>query len=97
MIELWLAEFPAERLAGVTEELRRRTGAEVDEIDALAMRLLLNDYTAAVARLRAVIRATEQRLSAAAPEIKGAMRVLGRIAEEHHEWTARYGASVAPR
>jgi hypothetical protein len=60
-----LATLPVERIRLVTNELQSRDGGG-DEIDRLAIRLLLNDYTAAVAQLRAVVRDAGQRIDAAA-------------------------------
>jgi hypothetical protein len=51
-------EEQAQRLRQLTGELQRG-GADTDEIDALAMRLLLNDYVALVTSLRAIARQAE--------------------------------------
>ena len=81
----WLASLPIERVAKITDELQERTGRDVDAVDAVAMRLLLKDYTIAVAQLRAIVHATEQRLSAAAPVLREGPRLLARLAEEERE------------
>ena len=79
--DMWLASLPIERVAKITDELQERTGRDVDAVDAVAMRLLLKDYTIAVAQLRAIVHATEQRLSLAAPVLREGPRLLARLAE----------------
>ena len=80
--DLLLASLPIERVARIAEELKIRTGRDVDQVDAVAMRLLLKDYTLAVAQLRALLHTTEQRLSSAAPVLRDGPRLLARLAEE---------------
>jgi hypothetical protein len=48
------------------------TATDIDDIDRLAMRLLLNDYTAAVGHLRAAMRLAEQRMADATLPIEEA-------------------------
>jgi hypothetical protein len=83
--DLWLASLPIDRVAKIAEELTGRTDHEVDLVDALAMRLLLKDYTIAVAQLRAILHTTEQRLSSAAPVLREGPRLLARLADEDRE------------
>ena len=64
--------MPLERISRLTAELTQHAPADIDDIDRLAMRLLLNDYTAAVAHLRAATRLTEQRMADATLPIQEA-------------------------
>jgi hypothetical protein len=58
-----LAGIPLDRIRQLSEELEGPDHG--DEIDALTIRLLLNDYIGAVARLRGVVRAAADRIDAA--------------------------------
>lgn len=58
-------EEQAQRLRQLTGELQRGGGLDNDEVDALAMRLLLNDYAALVTGLRAMARQAETHIIAA--------------------------------
>lgn len=76
---------PAEvLLAGVMTERVRKTTAEldhnapVDAAEALAMRLLLSDYSAAVAQLRGVARLSERRLTDVAEGVRLSKREVER-------------------
>jgi len=76
---------PAEvLLAGVMTERIRKTTAEldhnaaVDAAEALAMRLLLSDYSAAVAQLRGVARLSERRLTEVAEGVRHGKREVER-------------------
>jgi hypothetical protein len=70
--DVHLGSVPLERIRRLTAVLTDGAGTDVDDIDALAMRLLLNDYTTAVAHLRAVARLTEQRMADATVPIEAA-------------------------
>lgn len=72
--EVLLASVMTDRIQQTIAELDR--GATVDAADAVAMRLLLTDYAAAVAGLRTVARTTEQRLDDLADAIRGGNRVV---------------------
>jgi len=74
--DVHLASVPLDRIGQITAELQDRAGTETDEIDALAMRLLLNDYVIAVAHLRAVARLAAQRVDAAADPVDAARRLV---------------------
>ena len=65
-----LSDVPLERIVRLTSELRDGAETDVDDIDRLATRLLLNDYAAAVAHLRAVARLAEQRIADATTPIQ---------------------------
>jgi hypothetical protein len=64
-----LEQLPLDRIRRITAELASRPDGASDEGDALAMRLLLNDYIAAVAQLRAVTRDAADRIDAVAPPV----------------------------
>ena len=66
LIALLLAAVPTERLSHLTSTLLQTRDASLDEIDAMTARLLLNDYSLAVAHLRAVTRLVAKRVNAAA-------------------------------
>jgi len=69
---------PLERMRQLTVELQARSDNGQDEVDALAMRLLLNDYATAVAHLRAVARDAGDRIDAAAAPLNEARRAIWR-------------------
>jgi hypothetical protein len=66
LVPLLLAAVPIERLSPLTSALKQTHDAPLDEIDAITARLLLNDYSLAVAHLRAVTRVVAKRVDAAA-------------------------------
>jgi hypothetical protein len=71
-----LEAAPFDRIQRITAELLQSHGPN-DEVDAVAIRLLLNDYAAAVCQLRTFIRLTVERVDAAADpvgEARGAVR-----------------------
>jgi hypothetical protein len=67
-----------DRVRRLTAELQARGGAPVDEIDALASRLLLADYAAAVSRLRSVAREAGRSIDAASESVREVRRFLWR-------------------
>jgi hypothetical protein len=71
-----LADVPAARIRELTRILQQRSAEANDEIDVLAMRLLLNDYLAAIAHLRAVARVAASLVDGAAVPVKQADRFL---------------------
>ena len=73
-----LQAAPLERMRQLTVELQARSDEGEDEVDALAMRLLLNDYATAVAHLRAVARDAGDRIEAAAAPLVEARRAIWR-------------------
>jgi hypothetical protein len=87
---LHLAGVPSERIQRLTAELRASDGAD-DEISAIAARLLLNDYAAAVGHLRAVARLAVTRIEGAAAEIKSSEKAIRR---EHKMELKRSGAAA---
>jgi hypothetical protein len=83
--DVHLASVPLERIGQITRELENRAGEETDEIDALAMRLLLNDYVIAVAHLRAVARLAEQCVDAAWTPVDDARSLVRRHLKREHK------------
>ena len=69
--DVHLGSVSLERISRLTAELQN-AATDVDDIDRLAMRLLLNDDTAAVAHLRAAMRLAEQRMADATLPIEEA-------------------------
>ncbi len=73
-----LQAAPLERMRQLTVELQSRSDGGQDEVDALAMRLLLNDYATAVAHLRAIARDAGERIDAAATPLNESRRAIWR-------------------
>ena len=70
--DVHIGSAPLERIKRLTAELTQEASTGVDDIDRLAMQLLLNDYAVAVAHLRAAMRLTEQRMADASIPIQDA-------------------------
>src|SRR5262245_6282502 len=51
--DVHICSAPLERIKRLTAELTQEVSTDVDDIDRVAMQLLLNDYAVAVAHLRA--------------------------------------------
>jgi hypothetical protein len=77
-VSLHLSAVPAERIRELTSLLGRTAGSENDELDAVTMRLLLNDYTSAVGHLRAVARSAATRIDDAAMPVREAQLFMKR-------------------
>ena len=77
-VSLHLGAVPSERIRALTLLLEGNTSAGNDEIDAVAMRLLLNDYAAAVGHLRAVARIAATRIDEAATPVREAQLFMKR-------------------
>ena len=75
-VAVHLADVPAARIRELTRILNQRPLEGNDDIDAVAMRLLLNDYMAAIAHLRAVARAAASLVDGAAAPVKQSQRFL---------------------
>jgi hypothetical protein len=75
-VAVHLADVPATRIREFTRILQQRPLEANDDIDALAMRLLLNDYIAAVSHLRAVARVAASLIDGAAAPVKEIHRFL---------------------
>lgn len=76
--ELLAASVSTDRIGQLTSEQHERIGAPVDDIDSVTMRLLLDDYTKAVAILRAIARLAEQRIDSAGVPIEQTRRFVRR-------------------
>ena len=79
--QVHLTSVPLERIQALTTELQERSTVDADEVDAITMRLLLNDYKAAVAHLRAVANGADSRLLAVAAELHESRKKLRREEE----------------
>jgi hypothetical protein len=79
MLRNLLDEIPEDRLRALSAELRSRTGLpELDAVDGLLMRLLLDDYREAVRRFRAATRITEEKLRALSADVREARHMTQR-------------------
>lgn len=76
-----LDSVPLDRIRKLTDELSRET-PELDTIEAVTIRLLLNEYTAAVGHLRAVARMAAARVDGATKPMKDARRALHRLTKQ---------------
>ncbi len=73
-----LAAVPVERLRKMTSSLRAGLNDGLDDVDALTMRLLLNDYALGVAHLRAIAKTAAARMDEAADLIREGQRFVHR-------------------
>lgn len=80
-VELHLRSVPFERITQLTSILKDAESRAADEVDAIATQLLLTDYAAAVAHLRAVVRITAASLEAVPVSLKPARRFATRQAK----------------
>jgi predicted nucleotidyltransferase len=76
--DVHLSSVPAERIRRLTAELADDAAREHDPVDAVVMRLLLNEYATAVGHLRAVARMAATRIDGAAVPMREARRALHR-------------------
>jgi hypothetical protein len=97
-VSLHLTAVPGERIRELTSFLTRTMEHDIDEIDVVAMRLLLNDYTSAVGHLRAVARSAAARIDDAAMPIREAQLFMKRDLrrEEREELKRELGAKAGP-
>jgi hypothetical protein len=77
-VQLLAATVPTERIGKLTSEQHERTSEPIDDVDNLTMRILLDDYTEAVAILRAIARLAEQRIANAGVPIEQTRRFVRR-------------------
>jgi hypothetical protein len=84
-VEWRMRNVPIDRIAHVTMELQQRGDAAVDAVDALAMRLLLNDYTVATTHLRSVARIAAQGLASASSHLEDVRAVVERELQQDEE------------
>jgi hypothetical protein len=73
-VDAHIESVPLERIRRLTSELTPGTASAIDEIDGLTMRLLLNEYSVAVAHLREATRLSVHRIAAAAVPIQETRR-----------------------
>jgi hypothetical protein len=85
LVEWQMRSVPLDRIAHLTMELQQRSGAVVDAVDGLAMRLLLNDYTASTTRLRAVTRVAEGRMATASSRLQDVRAAVERELQRDEE------------
>ena len=74
-----------DRIAHLTMELQRRGDAAIDAVDALEMRLLLNDYTVSTTHLRAVTRIAKEGIATASSQLKGVRKTIERDLQREEE------------
>jgi hypothetical protein len=99
-VKVHLSSVATDRIRQVTAELTCRNGVDNDEIDMVAMRVLLNDYSAAVAHFRAVARAADEQIAAAAGPISDVRRFLWqqrKLQEESQQALAEPPSQPSPR
>ena len=77
-----LSRVPVERIRQMTGVLEQRLNHEIDAVDAVALRMLVNDFAAAVAQLRAVTRLTGEQLTEIAGVVQEAQRLVPHPSEE---------------
>jgi hypothetical protein len=75
-VRVHLDSVPLERMRRLASELQQQSPDAADDLDSVMVRLLLNDYTAAIAHLRAVARLAEQNVASAGASIHGAKALL---------------------
>ena len=80
-VELHLRSVPFERIKQLTAILRDGQTRAADEVDTISTHLLLADYVAAVARLRAVAQLTAERIDAVPAALKPARAFVNRRAK----------------
>jgi hypothetical protein len=73
-----LASVPLERIRRLMNELRADGSRDIDDTEALIMRLLLNEYATAVAHLRAVAALAATVVDGAGPRMRDARRAVHR-------------------
>jgi hypothetical protein len=90
-VALHLTEMPAERIRRFTHALGtpRGTAVDNDEIDALTIRLLMNDFANAVGHLRAVANIAASLIDGAAKPIKDTQQFLKREAWREEKMRAQ--------
>ena len=84
-------EKQAQRIRQLTAELQHTVG-DNDELDAITMRLLLNDYSSLVESLRAMMRLAETSLLSTA----GSLRETRRRFDQQEKLRLKRAARAAP-
>jgi hypothetical protein len=97
-VAVHLADVPAERIVRFTQALRSRRSDSTgnDDVDVLTMRLLLNDFVAAVGHLRAVTDIAGSQIDNAAAPVQDGHRFLEREARREEKIRARQASSSGP-
>jgi hypothetical protein len=91
-LRVHLTSVPLERIRALTTELQEPGPSTPDDIDAITMRVLLNDYRAAVSHLRAVTNGVDSSLHHAWEEMRYFQKKLRHEAER----AAKHGAPQDP-
>jgi hypothetical protein len=92
-----MSSVPSERIRALTVALDDGNGRDVDELDAVVMRLLLEEYVTAVSHLRAVARLAAARIDAATAPVREARRAVHRYSKAVESAPAtRLDAAAAP-
>lgn len=79
MLQNLIQGLPEDRLLALTAELQSRAGnPDIDTVDRLVMRLLLDEYRDAVRRFRAVVRIADQTLRVSSADVQKARRRVQR-------------------
>ena len=86
-----LSGVPADRIRGLTVLLHDGIERDVDAVDAIVMRLLLEEYVTAVGHLRAVARMAAAHIDGAAAPVREARRAL------HRHTKAAASAPITPQ
>jgi hypothetical protein len=76
--QLHLSSVPAERIRRLTAQLASLAPDARDDVALVAMRMLLNDYAAAVAHLRAALQVVAPRIESAAVPIHEGLDMVRR-------------------
>lgn len=86
---LHVRAVPSERIRRVTAALQLAPTGPLDDVDRVSMRVLLNDYTAAVAHLRAAAQAAANIVDTTAQIVGRAERVLEKEARRRAKLALR--------
>lgn len=82
-----------DRIARLTMELQQRGNAAIDAVDALEMRLLLEDYTTSTRHLRAVTRIAKEGIGTAASHLRAVRTNIERELSRQEEGRLSSGDS----
>ena len=77
--QVHLNSVPVERIRRLSAELEAGSASDLDAVDAVIMRLLLSEYTSAVAHLRAVAQMAASRVDHAGGPLREARRAQHRF------------------
>lgn len=88
----YLCRVRLQRMQHLTAHLDDRAGRDVDDVDAVAMRLLLDQYAGAVVHLRATAGESARMLA----DLAATVRTDRRLVDEQLEQQEKRFASAAP-